>query len=275
MTAVQRRDGSTVEDPRLGRLPAFDPASRNYPIRALLEDPARNKQLRRSAGYKWWLPGPTLDQGYEGQCVSEACHDARNGTPNRTRPTVTEYGDRNAFYHECQHADWWAGCYLGARCPIQPDAANAYGGTSVLAGAQLGKQKGWWSEYRWLGAGSGLLEADLIDTLRTVGGVVFGIKWLEGMYETSPSGLVEVSGREVGGHAIHGWEWAPRQRMPKHWSGEKPGVWWHNSWGPQSPAPATSGYGVTRRGVTGCGFILLDDLLALLEDGGEGMVPLP
>ncbi|MEH2653036.1 hypothetical protein OH432_29640, partial [Escherichia coli] len=109
-------------------------------------------------------------------------------------------------------------------------------------------------------------EDDLIETLATIGGVVFGIPWLEGMYETSPSGVVEVAGGVVGGHAIHGWEWAPRQRMPAHWTGTKPGVWWHNSWGP--------GYGVSRRGVTGSAFIVLDDLLKLLEDQGEGMVPL-
>lgn len=258
---IDLRGGYGCYDPRLDRLPSFDPRSRDFPVRELLD-----AADLRSTAQKWWIPGPTLNQGREGQCVSEACHDARNGSPNRTRPTVTLYEDRRAFYHECQHADAWAGCSWGAACPISPDPANAYGGTSVLAGAQLGRAKGWWREYRWIGAGSGRLEDDLIETLATLGGIVFGIPWLEGMYETSPSGLVEVTGREVGGHAIHGWEWAPRQRMPKHWSGTRPGVWWHNSWG--------DGYGVSRRGVTGCGFVPLDDLLGLLESVGEGMVPL-
>lgn len=256
------RGNRSTLDPRLDRIPWFDPASRRFQIRELLDEQPPSK---RSLAGKYWIPGPTLDQGSEGQCVSEACHDARNGSPIRTKPTVTLYEDRRAFYHECQHVDPWPGCGWGMSCPIEP-SREQYGGTAVLAGAKLGRDRGWWSEYRWIGAGSGRLEDDVIDTLRTVGGIVFGIDWHIGMYETSPSGLVEVSGQIVGGHAIHGWEWAPRQRMPKHWTGTKPGVWWHNSWG--------GSYGVSRRGRDGCGFILLDDLLGLLERGGEGMVPL-
>lgn len=269
---VLLRGGHTTADPRLDRIPLHDELSRGFQIRSLLD----TMSLRGAAG-KYWLPGPTLDQGFEGQCVSEAAHDARNGSPLRSRPTVTLYEDRRAFYHECQHADPWAGCSFGARCPIDPDPTHQYGGTAVLTAAQLGRQRGWWSSYRWIGAGSGRLEDDVIDTLRTVGGIVFGVPWLQGMYATSPSGLVQVDGAPVGGHAIHGWEWAPRQRMPKHWSGTKPGVWWHNSWGPQLPS-VSGGYGVSRRGVRGCGFVLLDDLLRLLTwegYGGEGMVPLP
>ncbi len=103
--------------------------------------------------------------------------------------------------------------------------------------------------------------------LAGVGGIVFGIPWFTGMYATSPSGLVQAEGELAGYHAIHGWEWAPRQRMPKHWSGTRPGVWVHNSWG--------DGYGVRRRGVTGSAFVLLDDLLGrLMPMNGEGMVPL-
>lgn len=261
MTAIPLRGERVALDPRLDRIPLFDARSRDYTIREVL--PARG-----SARARWWVPGPTLDQGVEGQCVSEACHDARNGSPIRTRPTVTLFEDRRAFYHECQHADPWPGCVLGASCPLAAagDGSQAYAGTSVLTGAQLGAAAGWWREYRWIGAGSGRLEDDVVETLSTVGGIVFGIPWTEAMYSTSPSGLIDTTGPEVGGHAIHGFEWAPRQRMVKHWSGTKPGVWLHNSWG--------DGYGVSRRGATGCGFITLDDLLVLLERDGEGMVPL-
>lgn len=261
--ALLLRDGGVAFDPRLGRLPQFDPASRGFQIRTLLD----SMPSQRGFAGRYFLPGPTLDQLREGQCVSEAIHDARNGSPNRTRPTVLGFEERRRVYHLLQHRDPWQGCSLGAACPLEPDQPNAYGGTSVLTGAQYGREQGWWREYRWIGAGSGRLEDDLIDTLRKVGGIVFGIPWLQGMYETLPGGLVEVTGPEVGGHAIHGWEWAPRQRMPLHWTGTRPGVWWHNSWGPS--------YGVTRRRVSGCGFIQLDDLLMLLERGGEGMVPLP
>lgn len=270
------RDGSTVEDPRLGRLDYRPESNRGWTIREVLDTPVAD--LRSLRG-RYFITGPTLNQRNEGQCVSEAVHDARNGSPVRTKPVVTDFEERRRVYHELQHRDPWAGCYLGGSCPITPDAANAYGGTSVHAGAMWGRDHGWWREVRWIGAGSGRLEDDLIQTLRLVGGVVFGIPWLQGMYETSPSGLVLAEGDEVGGHAIHGWEWAPRQRMPRHWSGTRPGVWWHNSWGPKV-AGGRGGYGVTRRGITGCGFIELEDhdgrlgILSLLERGGEGAVPL-
>jgi hypothetical protein len=271
-TGEKLRGGHFTLDPRLDRIPWFDPASRGYQMRALL---TREVVDRRSAAGKFWTPGPTLSQRNEGQCVSEAVHDAAHGTPNRVKPPVLSFDDRRAAYHQMQHDDPWVGCYLGLSCPIQP-SAEAYGGTAVLAGAKYGKAKGWWREYRWIGAGSGRLEDDLIDTLRGVGGIVFGTVWREGMYETSPDGLLQVDGPEVGGHAYHGWEWAPRQRMPRHWKGTKPGVWIHNSWGPQEGETAQNrgGFGVTRRGVTGCAFVPLDQMLGLLEAGGEGMVPL-
>lgn len=263
--ATPLRGGFATLDPRLDRLPEFDERSRQFQMRAALRGAGLDVQPRSVAG-RYHLPGPTLDQLNEGQCVSEAIHDARNGSPNRTKPTVTSFEERRRVYHDLQHADPWPGCYLGARCPIQPDPANAYGGTSVLTGAKYGRAQGWWREFRWVGAGSGTLEADIIQTLTQVGGIVFGIPWLESMYETSPDGLVEVDGNEVGGHAIHGWEWVPKLRLPRHFSGTKPAVAWHNSWGPQ--------YGITRRRVSGVGYILLDDLLRLMERGGEGMVPL-
>jgi hypothetical protein len=257
---ITLRNGSTVDDRRLDRLVAFDDRSRDYQIRAVLG----SKPPRET--YRWWTPGPTLDQGSEGQCVAEACTDARNGRPISRVPAMTAFEERRAFYHEAQHRDPWPGCAPGPACMIAP-SPETYGGTSVLAGAQLGAERGWWREYRWIGAGSQRVEDDVIDTLVLVGGIVFGIDWYDSMYETLPGGLIEVSGSKVGGHAIHGWEWAPRQRMPRHWSGTKPGVWLHNSWGPS--------YGVSRRGVTGCGFLPLDSLLGLLEAGGEGMVPIP
>ncbi len=255
-TARRLRDGSSTDDPRLGRLQQFDPASRNYTIRELIDDPA----TRRDDRARWWKPGPTLDQQREGQCVSEGCHDRRNGSPLRRRPVIDAFDARFEFYEACQHRDPWPGCSRGHDGP-------AYGGTSVLAGMQEGKDRGWWGPYRWVGAGSGRLEDDVIDTLRAVGGIVLGIPWLDGMYDTNPDGLVDVTGRVVGGHCIHAFAWVPRLRLPRSFTGTKPAVAWHNSWG--------DSYGARRYGRTGVGFVLLDDLLRLLEDGGEGAVPLP
>lgn len=260
--AVQLRGGHVTLDRRLDRIPWFDDRSRGFQMRTLL---AGDVPSSRSLAGKFWTPGPTLDQGSEGQCVAEGCTDRHNGAPLRRRPLITAFHDRQGFYEACQHRDPWPGCFRGHDGP-------AYGGTAVLAGMQEGRDRGYWREFRWIGAGSGRLEDDLIDTLRTVGGVVFGIPWLQEMYDTSPDGLVLADGPEVGGHCIGGWEWAPRQRMPRHWKGTRPGVWLHNSWG--------DAWGVRRRSRTGMGFLPLDDIdgrrgiLSLLEAGGEGAVPL-
>lgn len=260
---IELRGGFTAEDPRLGRLPEFDERSRNYQIRELLDE----QPSRRALNNRYWHPGPTLDQAREGQCVAEGCTDRHNGAPLRRRPMVLDYEMRRGYYHACQHRDPWHGCYLGPRCPIQP-TSQGYGGTSTLAGMMEGRDRGWWSGFRWIGAGSGRLEDDIIDTLRGVGGILFGIPWLAGMYETQPDGLVRVEGPEVGGHLIHGFEWIPRLRLPRSFKGTKPAVAWHNSWG--------DSYGVRRRRRTGVGYVLLDDLLTLVDNRrGEGAVPLP
>ncbi len=250
------RDGTEVADSRLGRLPQFSEESRNYQVREILESPLTTQ---RAAPPKFWLAGPTLDQDEEGQCVAEACTDKRNGSPLRKRPLITKFEERQDFYEAAQHRDPWPGCFRG-------HGGQAYGGTSVLAGMQEGKDRGYWDEYRWLGAGSGQLENDVIDTLRKVGGFVIGVKWLEGMYETDPNGLVKLDGRMVGGHALHVFGWQPKLRLPGSFTGTKPAVAWHNSWG--------DGYGIKRYYRTGVGFVLLDDLLELLHDFGEAVVPL-
>lgn len=259
-----------------GRIPHLPEENRGWTVRELLDERSKAEatiaEARREEKLKYWPCGPTLNQRREGQCVSEAVHDARNSSPIRIRPPEVDYADRNDFYHRCQHRDPWTGCHKGPTCPIEP-SSQKYGGTAVHTGMVLGREAGWWGEFRWIGAGSGRLEDDLIQTLRTVGPIIFGIPWLDGMYETNPDGLVDVSGPEVGGHAIRGWEWMPRLRLPRSFKGTKPAVALHNSWGPEKGE--LKGWGITRRRTTGVGFILLDDLMPLLENRrGEGAVPL-
>lgn len=76
-----------------------------------------------------------------------------------------------------------------------------YEGTSVRAGADVGKRLGLIREYRW----ARTLEM-VIHALLNVGPVIFGLNWYEGMCNTDRNGFIKVEGQCIGGHAIHGFQ---------------------------------------------------------------------
>lgn len=167
------RDGSHVSDPRLDRLPQFDPRSRNYPIRTLLTAVVRPRSYT-------WSCGQWLDQGREGACVGFAWaheHAARPAVGHATDDTA------RALYRRAQQLDEWEG--------------EGYSGTSVLAGAKAAQEAGHLTEYRWA---FGI--DDLVLALGYKGPAVLGIPWLEGMFNTDPDGYLRVDGPVAGGHAI-------------------------------------------------------------------------
>ena len=91
------------------------------------------------------------------------------------------------------------------------------------------------------------------------GPVVFGIPWLDSMFDARPSGLLDCSGSVMGGHAIMGRGLSLKPRL----TGERlsePVIRLHNSWG-------------RSWGKDGDCFIRLSDLERLLEDDGECCVP--
>ena len=117
---MKLKDGTEVQDPRLGRLVQFDERSRGFPIRALVE----GKPLR---SYTWRV-GAWLDQGAEGACVGFAF-----GHELYARPVVTPVSAgyaREEIYWKAQRIDPWPG-------GMYPDATPQYEGTSILAGAQV------------------------------------------------------------------------------------------------------------------------------------------
>ena len=263
---VLMRNGVNVDDPRLGRLARLRRPQPPVAGRGAARRRPRPQMGARSLPAKYHLPGPTLDQLREGQCMAEGCTDIHNGRPKPLTPTITDWATRNGFYHDAQHRDPWRGCAKGSSCPIEPLTGTSYGGTSTLAGMLEGRARGWWSEFRWIGAGSGSLENDIIFALRDVGPIGFGIPWHESMYETHPDGLVEVDGAEVGGHFINGFEWVPRLRLPKSFKGTKP------------PSPGTTAGATTTASaadVAPASASTADDLLQLVGGGrGEGAVPI-
>jgi|SRR5215218_2023092 len=235
---VLLRGGNTTADPRLDRIPSFDPLSYGYPVRALLaEEVGDAKPSLRS--FTWNIAGSVLDQGNEGACVGFS-HSARvMSDPDRDRSIDNAYA--RTVYREAQRVDEWTG--------------EDYEGTSVLAGAKVLASRGEYESYWWA--------FGIEDALRSIGYLgpnVLGIYWLESMFDARPSGLLEVSGRIAGGHAILARGVRLKARLPGE--GLKPieVVRLRNSWGDSWA-------------VNGDAYIRVDDLEGLLKADGECCVP--
>lgn len=222
-----------------------DPRSLNYPVRALLGDAVS----RRSRD--WRASHLRLDQLNEGKCVGYGwtaelmAHPGKVKIGNGSRDEAEQFATE--LYRAAQRIDDWPG--------------ENYEGTSVLAGAQIVHAARLIESYRWA-----FTIDDVIDTLcasaRDGGGpVVIGIPWYEGMYETRPGGLVEVSGPMVGGHCLTLVGYSPKRRIwEEGWWNRFEVIRWRNSWG-------------TAYGDHGDGYIRPENLEWLLSQQGEACVP--
>ena len=171
------RDGSVVEDPRLGRLLQPDERNFAYPVRSLIK-----RNVPRSYT---WRGDTVLDQGYEGSCVGHAfAHRLIH------RPVVRKgisHEDAVQFYRAAQKIDPWPG--------------EDYEGTSILAGARIIVKVGYAETYFW----AHTLE-DLILGVGYCGPAVMGTWWWSEMSKPAVNGALTVGGRRQGGHAylLHG-----------------------------------------------------------------------
>jgi len=216
----------------MDRIQQFDERSRGYGVSAL----ALPMTLRGVA----WRCTPRLDQGSEGACVSFAWSHELAAVP----VDVSGIDDAFAFAHYplMQRADEWPG--------EEPD----YSGTSVLAGAKVMQREGYISGYHWAFSIDETLQA-----ISRAGPVVFGVPWKDSMYEPRPDGLLDCSGKVIGGHAIL----ARGLRLHSRLAGvNEPVVRLRNSWG--------ADWGTNR----GDCFIRVSDLANLLKNGGDCCVPL-
>jgi hypothetical protein len=216
-------------------------------------------------------PGPGMDQGEEGECVVYGGTHRRNSTPKRIKPLHTDQREMSGWYHDLQHLDPWVGCSLGAQCPR--DRGPQYDGTSVHTLMDYDRQQGWWSSFWWVGAGSGDVLGDIVRANRSVGGVLYGLPWLESMFKPHPSGLLEVdrSSRFVGGHCLYGPAVRLKMRLRTEWVGTQEVAVMQQSWGED--------YGVGDLGRPGgMVYLKLDDLGWLMTQSGgwagEGAVVL-
>lgn len=123
-----------------------------------------------------------------------------------------------------------------------------YEGTSVLAGIKAIQEmyKGTIESYRWV---SDL--PDMVATLGYHGPIVLGVNWYQGAYAPDSNGFIHVTGNIVGGHCL----------LARAVDIKKGAIMLRNSWGP--------GWGMG-----GDCWISFDDMSRLLQENGEGLVPI-
>lgn len=118
-----------------------------------------------------WRTGPVMCQPADGPCVGYAIAAAIPAQP----------ADADRIYAIAKTLDTRPG--------------EAYGGTSVLAGAKAAKALDLIESYHWC-----FTPGEVVDTLRTLGPVVLGLQWTTGM-KRPHLGLMSATGPSVGGHA--------------------------------------------------------------------------
>ncbi len=100
MPEIELKDGSHVDDARLGRIPFFDERSRSYNVRELLPAAPKLRQRR-------WTGGPTLNQGVEGSCVGHAWAKELLLRPVASRGIDDAFARK--IYCLAQKRDYWPG----------------------------------------------------------------------------------------------------------------------------------------------------------------------
>jgi hypothetical protein len=227
----------------LDRIPHFDPLSRNYPIRALIDS---TKQPR---SYTWGCDTYN-DQGQEGACVGFAWSHELAARPKvvSTDATVAQN-----IYHRAQQLDPWPG--------------EDYEGTAVVAGAKAVQEmhnamnQSYLMEYRWA-----FDIDDLILAVAYKGPAVLGINWWSNMWNPDDLGFLHVDGQVMGGHAILARGFTARKidsTLPMSWENLdrfKSYFTLHNSWG--------RGWGVG-----GTAKVRVQGMTKLLQDQGEACIP--
>lgn len=216
----------------MGRIPVADERDANYPFRAVLREVS---ELRRN---DWWDDGWWGDQGYDPHCVAFAwAHQLADGPRlvsifDHRRPGV----DTRDLYCAAKIIDPWDG---DCTRPL-------YDGTSVRAGAEVLRRWGLIDEYRWAYNAWEVAQAVL-----TVGPVVVGTTWYEGMTWPSGQHVMQPTGAVEGGHAyvVNGVDLDKMRFRIK------------NSWGRDW-------------GTGGRAYISYDNLNMLLKDRGEACVAL-
>lgn len=174
---------STDDERTFDYVPRLD--ERNRAFRVGAADP---KLLETS---QFWTPGNVVsDQGSEGACVGFGVTNEWLASPVRGR--LGRNLGRSAQFDSANQIS--RDVYRRAK-EIDEFEGVDYSGTSVRAGMLVGRERGWWTGFRWA-----LNMAELRAALE-VGPVVVGVEWREGMYRPV-NGMLAPFGRVVGGHCL-------------------------------------------------------------------------
>jgi hypothetical protein len=202
-----------------------DPRMSGYPVRAVIPDGAKLKS-------KHWKCQITLNQGKEGACTGFAVAQEAACEPHVV-PRINNDIARSV-YLEAKRIDRFAG--------------EDYSGSTVTAAMKVGKQLGWYDEYRWATSVD-----DLALAIGHCGPAVLGIPMYRGMFKPDMYGYIGVGrGKQQGGHAI----------LCNGYDKFMNAFTLHNSWGPK--------WG--RR--NGECFIHYDEMVKLFDRGGRACIPI-
>lgn len=227
---IALRNGEETFDVRLDRLK--EPGARNKPVMAVI-----GGQLE-PVTVTWGIPDgeQVLDQRAEGACVGFGVTNELRFNPVPILGLDETFAREKIYWPAQRIDDWDGGSYAGAD-PF-------YEGTSVRAGLEAAQELGYIGEYRQAHNEYQMALA------MTLGPVIIGVDWYEGMFKPDSRGYLRPTGARMGGHcclAIGLKVTAP------------PGSGYYtiyNSWG---PAWGNKGTARIRRA----------DMARLLDDGGD------
>ncbi len=225
--------------------------SLNYPVAALLPE---DQAIRAPRSYTWAL-SQFLDQGPDGACVGMGFTHELTARP--VPVTGTSYHTAMNLYWDIQRVDpWQGGSYEGAD-PF-------YEGTSVLSGAKVLQDRGFYQSYNW-----GLTMREVANGVGYLGPCVLGLNWYQGMFNPDAGGFLRPTGALAGGHCILAigvkivWKSWYNRFVSKTWDNvdmDKSYLLLHNSWGPSW-------------GLSGRAKLSLTDFDHLLNDEGDAVFP--